>query len=123
MKGIMRTIARPSFWMSAAATAFAAAECTAEAARGKKDSWNASIGGLAAGAVIGATTKRFDMMTSTALGLGLFMFALDVTGPNTVHQSGLDRLENRRYGVLPKKHVGSEALASLKEKYPKHANL
>jgi hypothetical protein len=109
--------------MSAAATAFAAAECTAEAARGKKDSWNASIGGIAAGAVIGATTKRFDMMTSTALGMGLFMFALDMTGPSTIHESGQDELHHRRYGVLPKKHVESEALASLKEKYPKHASL
>ena len=123
LKGIMRTIARPTFWMSAAATAFAAAECTAEAARGKKDSWNASIGGLAAGAVLGATTKRFDMMTSSALGMGLFMFALDMTGPSTVHESGREELHYRRNGTLPEKHQESEALSALKTKYPKHANL
>ena len=114
---------RPAFWMGAAGAAFAAAECTAEAARGKQDSFNASIGGLAGGFVMGAISKKPGVAVSSALGMGVVMFALDMTGPSTIHESGQDELHHRRYGVLPKKHVESEALASLKEKYPKHASL
>mmetsp|Transcript_22332 Transcript_22332/g.27376 ORF Transcript_22332/g.27376 Transcript_22332/m.27376 type:complete len:194 (+) Transcript_22332:114-695(+) len=120
---IMRTIARPAFWMAAACSAFASAECLAEAARGKKDSWNASIGGMAAGLVIGATTKRFDIMTSAACGMGLFMFALDFTGESTIHETNQDNLVNKMYGVLPATHKESKALSSLKQKYPETENL
>lgn len=115
---VMRTISRPAFWMASASAAFAAAECLAESIRNKKDSWNASIGGLAAGMVIGATTKRADFMVSTALGLGLFMFALDFTGESTIHETTQIELRNRMYGTLPKVHKESDALANLKEKYP-----
>jgi|EP01083_Nonionella_stella_P084818 hypothetical protein len=115
---IARAIARPAFWMAAASAAFASVECMAESARGKKDSWNASIGGMAAGLVIGATTKRADIMTSTAAGLGLFMFALDFTGESTIHESSQLEMRNKMYGVMPKVHKESEALADLKEKYP-----
>jgi len=117
-RAVMKTIARPAFWMASASTAFAAVECFAEHVRGKKDSWNASFGGLAAGAVIGATTKRADIMVSTALGLGLFMFALDFTGESTIHETTQLELRNRMYGTLPMVHKESDALASLKEKYP-----
>lgn len=84
---IIKTIARPAFWMAAASAAFASAECLAEAARSKQDPINASIGGMAAGLVIGATTKRADIMVSTACGLGLFLFALDFTGESTIHET------------------------------------
>ena len=117
-RNIIKTISRPAFWMAAASAAFASVECLAEAARGKQDSWNASLGGMAAGLVIGATTKRADIMVSTATGLGLFMFALDFTGENTVHENSKLELKNRMHGTLPRVHKESDALASLKEKYP-----
>ena len=122
-RAIARTIIRPTFWMAAASAAFASAECLAEAARNKKDPWNASIGGIAAGLVIGATTKRADIMTSTACGLGLFMFALEFTGESTIHETSKVEMKNRMYGVLPKVHEESEALAALKEKYPECKDL
>ena len=122
-RSVLKTVARPAFWMAAASAAFASVECLAEASRGKRDSWNASIGGMAAGLVIGATTKRADVMVSTATGLGLFMFALDFTGENTVHETTKLELKNRMYGTLPEVHKESEALASLKEKYPECKNL
>ena len=117
-RAIARTIARPAFWMAAASAAFASVECLAETARGKKDSFNASIGGMAAGLVLGATTKRMDIMTSTACGLGLFMFALDFTGESTIHETSQLEMREKMYGVLPRVHKESEALAALKEKYP-----
>jgi len=122
-KAIARTISRPAFWMSAACATFASVECLAESARGKKDPWNASIGGMAAGLVAAATTKRADIMTSTALGLGLFMFALDFTGESTIHESSQMELRDKMYGILPKVHKESDDLAALKEKYPETKDL
>mmetsp|Transcript_996 Transcript_996/g.1772 ORF Transcript_996/g.1772 Transcript_996/m.1772 type:complete len:202 (-) Transcript_996:236-841(-) len=122
-RAILRTIARPAFWMSAAGAAFAAAECTAEAARGKSDSWNATIGGMAAGLVAGAVSQKPGIMVSTSLGLGLFMFALDMTSPSSVYEGHQDEVTHKMYGVLPKTHKESEELADLKEKYPKFQNL
>lgn len=122
-KAIMRTIARPAFWMSAAGATFAAAECMAEAARGKQDQWNATIGGMASGIVVGAVSKRPGVMFGTSLGMGLFMFALDMTGPNAVWEDDQTELNRRMYGILPKTHQESEALGNLKEKYPKFKDL
>lgn len=122
-RAIFRTIGRPAFWMSAAGAAFAAAECTAEAARGKSDSWNAAIGGMAGGFVAGAVSKRPGIMVSTALGMGLFMFALDMTSPSSVYEPHQGEVSHKMYGVLPKTHKESEELANLKEKYPKFQNL
>jgi hypothetical protein len=119
----MRAIMRPAFWMGAAGAAFAAAECTAEAARGKQDSFNASIGGLAGGFVMGAISKKPGVAVSSALGMGVVMFALDMTGPSTVWEGNQAMLTNKMYGHLPKTHVESEKLSGLKEKYPKFQNL
>eukprot|EP00558_Chaetoceros_sp_UNC1202_P003915 CAMPEP_0197240146 /NCGR_PEP_ID=MMETSP1429-20130617/6488_1 /TAXON_ID=49237 /ORGANISM="Chaetoceros sp., Strain UNC1202" /LENGTH=189 /DNA_ID=CAMNT_0042699725 /DNA_START=8 /DNA_END=577 /DNA_ORIENTATION=- len=122
-RAVARTLARPAFWMSAAAAAFAAAECTAEAARGTSDQWNAAIGGLAAGSIVGAVSKSPGVMVSSALGMGLFMFALDLSSPSSVFESHQEGLTNRMYGVLPAKHEESDALANMKDKYPKFKNL
>lgn len=121
-RAVLRTIARPAFWMASAGAAFAAGECTAEAVRGKQDSFNASIGGMAAGLVVGAVSKRPGVMVSTSLAMGLAMFALDMTGPSTVFEGNQLALTEKMYGTLPGTHKESEALASLKEKYPKFKN-
>ncbi len=120
-RAIVRTLARPAFWMSSAAMAFAAVECTAEAARGKKDQWNAAIGGLAGGAVTGAISRSAGVTVSTALAMGLAMFFLDASGPDTVMFQ--EPLTEKMYGVLPETHVESKALSDLKEKYPKYKDL
>jgi len=122
-KAVMRVIARPAFWMSAAGAAFAAAECTAEAARGKTDSVNAAIGGMAGGFVMGSVTKKPGVAFSSSLAMGLLMFALDMTGPSPVWEGNQAALTKKMYGHLPKTHQESEALASLKEKYPKFKNV
>lgn len=119
----MRAIARPSFWMASAATAFAAAECTAEAARGKSDSFNAAIGGMAGGFVMGAMSKKPGIAVSSSLAMGLFMFAMDMTGPSAVFGDNQAEVTNRMYAHMPKTHEESSALASLKEKYPSFKDL
>ena len=44
--------------------AFSSAECFAKKSRGKADSFNSILGGMAAGAVMAAPSKRLDIMTS-----------------------------------------------------------
>uniref|UniRef100_A0A7S2E5G4 Mitochondrial import inner membrane translocase subunit TIM22 n=1 Tax=Ditylum brightwellii TaxID=49249 RepID=A0A7S2E5G4_9STRA len=121
VRALTRMITRPAFLFSAAAAAFAGTECLAESARGKKDSFNSAIGGFAAGCVIGATTKRFDIMTSTGIGLGIFLFSLDYSGAATENKPL--ELHHKMYGMLPEKHVESDELRELKEKYPKFEHL
>ena len=121
LRSVARTLSRPAFWFSMSAVTFASVECLAEDLRGKKDSWNASLGGLAAGFVIGATTKRLDVATSTALGMGLLMFVTDFTGPSTIAESNQLEMQNKMFGVLPREHKESDALFALKEKYPQHS--
>lgn len=93
-----------------------------EAARNEvKDPWNSLVAGMAGGAVIGLTTGRPQIVAAAAIGMGLFMAAMDISGPTTVYDE--PALNYKRMGVLPKQHVESEALAALKEKYPQHKNL
>ena len=105
--------------MALAGATFSAVECAAETIRESDDSWNSMFGGMAAGAVIGARTKRFDVMTSTAFATGLAMLAFDYTGPMVGQDNMKGEMHKRMYGVLPNKHVESPELAALKEKYPK----
>jgi len=123
IRAVARSLARPSFWMASAAASFAAVECLAEKSRGKQDSWNAALGGMAAGAVLGSMSRRADIMTSSALGMGLFLFALDFSGPSTIQESKQKELNEKMYGVLPLQHKESDALSALKKTYPKFKNL
>lgn len=119
---LLRVMARSCFWLSSTTMSFAAAECTAEAVRGTSDSWNSVIGGFAGGAVLGAVSKRFDIMFSAAVGTSIIMGCLDFSGPHTVHPNTKDELANRIHGHLPVKHKESNELAALKEKYPEFKN-
>ena len=97
--------------MSAAGLAFAAVECYAESARGKTDSWNSMLGGMAAGAVVGSITKRIDIVTSTSLAMGVFLFAVDYAGPLGGLDESAEVRKDRMYGVLPSQHLESETLS------------
>ena len=114
---VFRAIARPSLFMAVAGATFTAVECAAETIRGSQDSWNSMYGGMAAGALIGAKTKRADIMTSAAIALGLTMLMVDFTGP--LDRPMNDEMKKKMYGVLPTKHSQSDELRALKEKFPK----
>lgn len=94
-----------------------------EAARNEtQDVWNTLVAGMAGGAVIGMTNGRPQVIAATAIGMGLLMTAVDLTGPKTVYdEKMLD--ETKRMGILPKQHEESAALAALKEKFPQHKDL
>lgn len=110
-------------WFSLTAGTFTAVECAMEGARNEtQDAWNSLVAGMTGGAVIGMTTGSPQIVGATAIGVGLFMAAVDISGPKTVTDEHL--LDgHKRMGMLPKQHVESDALAALKEKFPQHKNL
>ena len=116
-RALLRTIIRPTVWFAAVGSSFAAAECLAEASRNKKDSLNAGFGGIVSGAVMGSIFRRADIMTASAMGCGLLMFALDFSTPDTVVDQ--DLVFHKMYDSLPEKHEESATLNALKEKYQK----
>ena len=121
-KALFRTVARPALFFAITGSTFAFTECAAETFRGlekKEDGINSLIGGFVTGAVMGATTKRFDIMAASAIGTGLFMWGFAASGNGSVWNK--EDLKYKRTGVLPATHKDSDALASLKEKYPKYA--
>lgn len=115
-----RSLMRPAVWCALAGCAFSAVDCIVESSRNKKDHWNSVAGGMAAGLVVGATTKRFDIMTTTALGMGLLLGVMDGLGGATVADP--IKVRHKQRDVLPAQHQESEALKGLKEKYPKFAD-
>ena len=121
-RAVGRTVFRPAMWFSLTAGTFTAVECAMEAARNDtQDVWNSIAAGMAGGAVIGMTNGRPQIIAATALGMGVFMAALDLSGPKTVANEA--ELEYKRNGWLPKQHVESAAVAGLKEAFPQHKNL
>jgi len=119
-KALFRTVARPAVFLAITGSSYAITECTAESFRGRSaDGVNSLLGGFVAGAVMGASTKRFDMMAASAFGTALLMWGSAFTGVGPVWDE--DSLTNKVYGVLPAKHKDSDALRGLKEAYPKVA--
>lgn len=109
-------------WAALVAGSFTATECAMEAARNEtQDHWNSLVAGAVGGGVIGMTTGKPNIVIATAIGMGLFMTALDLSGPKTVYYE--KQLEHKRNGFLPKQHKESEDLAALKELYPKFKDL
>jgi len=122
LRGVLRCMSYPALYFSAAAASFALGECVAETLRNdKKGPFNAFCGGAVAGVVMGSISKRFDVMGATAIGTGVVCAVFDFAGDDWV----VDRptVYKKVLGELPKKHVESEELIALKEKYPKFKDL
>mmetsp|Transcript_28775 Transcript_28775/g.47164 ORF Transcript_28775/g.47164 Transcript_28775/m.47164 type:complete len:155 (+) Transcript_28775:108-572(+) len=121
-RAVGRTIFRPAMWFSLTAGTFTAVECLMEAGRNDvQDPWNSLVAGLAGGAVIGMTTGRPQIVGATAIGVGLLMAFVDMSGAKTVRNE--EELEFKRMGLLPKQHRESDALTALKEQFPQHKDL
>eukprot|EP00956_Cyclotella_meneghiniana_P032926 scaffold92183_cov77-Cyclotella_meneghiniana.AAC.2 len=119
---ISRTMLRPAMWAAITAGAFTATQCSMEAARNEtQDHWNSLVAGAVGGGVIGMTTGKPNIVIATAIGMGLFMTAVDLSGAKTVYDE--DYLDHKRNGLLPKQHKESDTLAALKELYPKFKDL
>ncbi|KAL7548330.1 hypothetical protein ACHAWF_011616 [Thalassiosira exigua] len=122
-RAVGRTVLRPAMWFSLTAGTFTGVECAMEAARNEtQDVWNTMVAGMAGGAVMGMTNGRPQVVAATAIGMGLTMALVELSGPTTVFdEEALDG--HKRMGLLPKQHVESDALRALKEKFPQHKDL
>jgi len=110
VRSAARSVGRPALWFALVGATFSAVDCFAESARNKQDSWNAVLGGMACGLVMGSITKRIDYMTVTSLGMGLVMGALNYSGPDTT--ANPMEVKKKMHDVLPQTHVESTELAA-----------
>jgi hypothetical protein len=125
MRYVLRGLRNPVVVMGVASGAFGLTECLVEQMRdpAKESTWvNAMYGGAAAGLVMGATTKRFDIMTTFALGTGILMGMVEFCGLD-----GSPKKKNTTgevwFNVKPPQEVESVALQDLKKQYPEWRNL
>jgi hypothetical protein len=113
----------PTLWASLICGTFSGVECIMEQTRdeSRSSTWvNSAVAGAVTGAMIGSMTKRLDVMSSTALSLGMLMGLVEYNGSKVV--SDVDHAKTKHI-VLPVKHVESSELDGLKEKYPEFKQL
>ena len=111
---VLRNLRSPVIFTSLACATYSGVECTIENMRdeAKSSTWvNAMAGGAAAGVVLGSMSKRFDVMSTSALGIGLFMAMLEYNSHFIAAEQG-----------LVSSNTGP-SVAELKERYPKFKDL
>lgn len=111
---VLRNLPGPVIFASLTCATFTGVECMVENLRdeAKESTWvNAMAGGAAAGLVMGSLSKRFDIMSTTALGTGLLMAMVEYNSHYKATEQGLVAV-NR-----------GPSVAELKERYPKFKHL
>lgn len=121
---VLRGLKMPVTWGTLVLGTFTGVECLVENMRDpKKESTyvNAMAGGAAAGAMMGAMTKRLDIVSVTAFGMSLLMGMVDYNGQrlamDPAHQL---RKEDIRISLTEEE---TDTLKELKEKYPEFKHL
>lgn len=116
---VMKGLRGPVAWSAAVCCTFAGVDCLMEGLRDKhmESTWvNSTIAGAASGAVMGMITRRVDVMTTSALGVGILMGLLEFNNSMTEHAQ-LPR------DPLPPGENKNSVLDGLKKKYPEYKNL
>ena len=111
---VLRNLKSPVIFASLAAAAYSGVECTVENLRdeSKSSTWvNSMAGGAAAGVVLGSMSKRFDVMSASALGVGLLMAMVEYNSHFVAAEAG----------TIPDNFGPS--VAELKERYPKFKDI
>jgi hypothetical protein len=114
----------PTLWASMICGTFSGVECVMEQMRdeSRSSTWvNSATAGAVAGAMIGSMSKRLDIMSTTALSLGMLMGMVEYNGSQTV--SDIEHAKAKWEHSLPVTHVESNELEGLKEKYPEFKQL
>ena len=120
---MIRNMKGPVVWGGLVCGVYGLTECIFEQMRdsAKESTWvNSSLAGAAAGLVMGGMTKRFDIMATSALGVGILMGMVEFNG-----QGGNGQSAKRELGVdwwLPTT-AESASCKELKEQYPEFKNL
>lgn len=119
----LQAMRKPVIWSTLVLGTFSAVECLTESLRDpERESTyvNAFAGGAAAGAVMGTMTKRFDIMSVTALSLGILMGMIEYNGQRTHDPEIMEKKLSMR---ITFEEEESSELQALKEKYPKYKHL
>eukprot|EP00980_Cylindrotheca_fusiformis_P028022 scaffold22577_cov122-Cylindrotheca_fusiformis.AAC.1 len=114
------TVLRPVVAFSAVGLTFAGVESLLEEVKGShhKEPWNAALAGAAAGMVMGGFfTRRFDIASMTALGVGMVMGMVEVNGPNVICDP-VAQAAKKFPASFSARFEETEDLSGLKEKYP-----
>lgn len=117
-------IKRPVLYGSLVCATYSGVECVMEQLRdeSKSSTWvNSAAAGAASGMVMASMTGRFDVMASTALGLGILMGMVEYNGQNVAVDP--EHASRKWDGILPPRHKDSEVLQELKKKYPEYKDL
>lgn len=107
---VLRNLKAPVMWASLACATYSGVECTFENMRdaSKSSTWvNSMAGGAAAGVVLGSISNRLDVMSVSALGVGLLMAMVEYNSHFIASEAG----------TIPDGRGPS--VAELKERYPK----
>mmetsp|Transcript_18934 Transcript_18934/g.46897 ORF Transcript_18934/g.46897 Transcript_18934/m.46897 type:complete len:195 (+) Transcript_18934:37-621(+) len=124
MEYLTHTMLRPAVAFTAVGVTYAGVESFLEEVKGShhKDPWNSAFAGAAAGMVLGGFfTRRFDIASMTALGVGLVMGMVEVNGPNVLCDPVAQ--EAKKFpSSFSAKFKESDDLSDLKAKYPSYKN-
>lgn len=125
VKYVLRTMRGPVVLGSVVCGTYAMTECLVEQVRdpAKESTWvNTFWGGAASGLIMGSVTKRFDIMTVSALGTGIVMglleFSLQFGEEWFRPHSGLKNADWWRPSTPE-----SASLKQLKDRYPEFKDL
>jgi len=103
---------------------FAGVESFMEEIKGShhKDPWNSAVAGAAAGMLMGGFfTRRFDIASMTALGVGMLMGLVELNGSQLLCDTP-GQTARKFPSTLSSNFQETEDLAGLKSKYPAYQN-
>jgi hypothetical protein len=121
---ILRGMKAPVMWGALVCATFSLTECVVESMRDeeKKSTWvNAGVAGAVTGALMGSMSRRFDIMTTSALGVGLIMGMVEFNGQT--FQTKDYHIQQNWIPSIPAGEKESDVVKGLKSKYPEFKDL
>lgn len=121
---VLRGMKAPVFWGALVCATFSVTECVVESMRDeeKQSTWvNAGVAGAVTGALMGSMTKRFDMMATSALGIGMIMGMIEFNGQT--FQTKDYHVKHNFIPSIPAGEKESDEVKGLKSKYPEFKDL
>lgn len=144
---VVRGLRRPILWATLLSTTYSGVECTMDALRDEtnESTWlNSAIAGAMTGMVMASISKRFDIMVTTGLSMGMVMGMIEYNGPKGKLGTKQEMYERKRGDTTTEKKATSptlsppseesesttatpwtvsEAVKNLKEKYPEFKDI
>jgi Tim17/Tim22/Tim23/Pmp24 family len=121
---VLRGMKAPVMWGALGCATFSVTECLVESMRDeeKKSTWvNAGVAGAVTGALLGTMSKRFDVMASSALGVGMIMSMVEFNGQTFQNKSY--HIQQNWIPSIPAGEKESDEVKGLKSKYPEFKDL